>query len=161
ARPHRADKPIRDRRLRYCGPGNPALLPGSCSRCPGHASCRPRRRTGPDVLPLRRTPRPRPAPRPGAEAPMMAGSSRQRMRRHARRLRRYGLEPIAIVNPGDPLPEIAAVVIGRWLWRYRSELAPAALALATLISAWLLHRFHPGWWLLAAGTTLALAAAPF
>jgi hypothetical protein len=91
---------------------------------------------------------------------MMAGSSRQRMRRHARRLRRYGLEPIAIVNPGDPLPEIAAVIIGRWLWRYRSELAPAAIALATLALSWLLHRFHPGWWLPAAGATSALAVMP-
>src|SRR5580658_7964346 len=71
---------------------------------------------------------------------MTAGQSRRRMRRHARRLRRYGLEPIAIINPGDPLPEIAAVVIGRWLWRYRSELAPLLAALATFAAGWLLHR---------------------
>src|SRR5580658_1950790 len=71
---------------------------------------------------------------------MTAGQSRHRMRRHARRLRRYGLEPIAIINPGDPLPEIAAVVIGRWLWRYRSELAPLLAALATFAAGWLLHR---------------------
>jgi hypothetical protein len=77
---------------------------------------------------------------------MTAGPSRHRMRRHARRLRRYGLEPIAIVSPGDPLPEIAIVVIGRWLWRYRSELAPAAVVLAVFASAWWLHRAHPHWW---------------
>jgi hypothetical protein len=40
---------------------------------------------------------------------MTAGQSRYRMRRHARRLRRYGLEPIAIVNPGDLLPETCTV----------------------------------------------------
>jgi len=91
---------------------------------------------------------------------MTAGQSRYRMRRHARRLRRYGLEPIAIVNPGDPLPEIAIVVVGRWLWRYRSELTPATVALAVFGSAWLLHRSYPHWWptiATAATVTAALA----
>jgi hypothetical protein len=91
---------------------------------------------------------------------VIAGSSRHRMRRHARRLRRYGLEPIAIVNPGDPLPEIAAVVIGRWLWRYRSELAPVLVALIAFASAWLLHRSHPHWWLPIAGLALLATALP-
>src|SRR5215472_8807705 len=90
----------------------------------------------------------------------MTAPSRYRVRRHARRLRRYGLEPIAIVNPGDPLPEIAAVVIGRWLWRYRSELAPAIVALADFASAWLLHRSHSAWWLQIAGAALLMATVP-
>ena len=89
---------------------------------------------------------------------MTAGQSRYRMRRHARRLRRYGLEPIAIVNPGDPLPEIAIVVIGRWLWRYRSELVPATVALAAFGSAWLLHRSYPHWWPMIAAAAIAIAA---
>src|SRR5215472_7775012 len=84
----------------------------------------------------------------------MTAPSRYRVRRHARRLRRYGLEPIAIVSPGDPLPEIAAVVIGRWLWRYRSELAPATTALALFAAGWLLHRSHPGWWSLIASLAI-------
>ncbi len=82
------------------------------------------------------------------------------MRRHARRLRRYGLDPIAIVNPGDPLPEIAIVVIGRWLWRYRSELTPATVALTAFGSAWLLHRSYSHWWpmiAVAAAATAVLA----
>jgi len=88
----------------------------------------------------------------------MTAPSRYRVRRHARRLRRYGLEPIAVVSPDDPLPEVAAVIIGRWLWRYRSELAPAATALTVFSVAWLLHRSHSRWWpLIACSATLAAA----
>src|SRR5215472_5755478 len=90
----------------------------------------------------------------------MTAPSRYRVRRHARRLRRYGLEPIAIVGPDDPLPEIAAVVIGRWLWRYRSELAPATTALAIFSAAWLLHRSHAGAWPLIACVAILAAAVP-
>src|SRR5712691_9654747 len=90
---------------------------------------------------------------------MIAGPSRHRMRRHARRLRRYGLEPIAIVNPGDPLPEVAIVLIGRWLWRYRSELAPAAYALAVFASAWWLNRTHQHWWPLIVLAAIGASAA--
>jgi len=53
-------------------------------------------------------------------------NGRYRMRRHARRLRRYGLQPMTIVNPGDPLPEPAAVALLRLAWRYRSELGRVA-----------------------------------
>jgi FtsK/SpoIIIE family len=88
----------------------------------------------------------------------MTAPSRYRVRRHARRLRRYGLEPIAIVSPGDPLPEIAAVVIGRWLWRYRSELAPVMTALAVFSAAWLFHRWHAGAWPLIACAAILPAA---
>lgn len=65
--------------------------------------------------------------------------SRHQMRRHVRRMRRYGLQPMTIINPSDPLPETAAVVIARWTWRYRSELAPLATAVAIGAAAWWLH----------------------
>ncbi len=39
-------------------------------------------------------------------------------------MRRYGLQPMTIINPGDPLPDTVAVVIARLSWRYRSELVP-------------------------------------
>ena len=31
------------------------------------------------------------------------------MRRHARRMRRYGMQPMMVMNAGDELPETAAV----------------------------------------------------
>jgi DNA translocase FtsK/SpoIIIE-like protein len=77
------------------------------------------------------------------------------MRRHARRLRRYGLQPMIFISPGDRLPETAAVVLARLAWRYRSELAPLALAVLLALAAWVLHVIHPGWWT----ATAAIAAA--
>jgi hypothetical protein len=80
------------------------------------------------------------------------------MRRHARRMRRYGLQPMIFMTPNDQLPEIAAVVIGRWAWRYRSELAPLTTAVLTWLAAWLLHERRPHWWLVLAATTVVTAA---
>jgi S-DNA-T family DNA segregation ATPase FtsK/SpoIIIE len=68
------------------------------------------------------------------------------MRRHARRMRRYGLQPIIVINDGDQLPDLIVVLIGRWLWRYRSEFAPVYLALGTVLTAGVLHVSHPGTW---------------
>jgi hypothetical protein len=95
------------------------------------------------------------------------------MRRTARRMRRYGFQPMIVMNGGDGLPEIAAVVLARWAWRYRSELAPFTTAALLWLAAWLLHTFRPHWWpypaalatvaaacLLAAGRHLALATRP-
>jgi S-DNA-T family DNA segregation ATPase FtsK/SpoIIIE len=77
------------------------------------------------------------------------------MRRHVRKMRRYGLQPMTIINPGDPLPETTAVAIGRWAWRYRSELAPLVIGLATAVLAWWLHKHHPHWWPVIAALTAA------
>jgi hypothetical protein len=73
-------------------------------------------------------------------------SKPRQMRRHARRMRRYGLQPMVVINDGDQLPDLVIVLIGRWLWRYRSELAPAYLTLATASAGWLLHASHPQSW---------------
>jgi S-DNA-T family DNA segregation ATPase FtsK/SpoIIIE len=78
------------------------------------------------------------------------------MRQHARKLRRYGLQPTVIINPRDPLPDVAIVTLGRWFWRYRSELAPLTLAVASALAAWSLHAAHPQWW---PAFTLTAAAA--
>ena len=59
---------------------------------------------------------------------MTSRPSRSQLRRHARRLRRDGYQPMMLFNQGDQLPETAAVAIGRAIWRYRSELAPIAVA---------------------------------
>ncbi len=86
-------------------------------------------------------------------------SNRYRMRRHARRMRRYGIQPMTIVNPGDPLPETTAVVVARWLWRYRSELAPVYFSLTAALAASLLHRAHPHWWPLILALTVSATLA--
>jgi hypothetical protein len=89
--------------------------------------------------------------------------SRSQFRRHARRLRRDGFQPTMVFNQGDRLPETAAVAIGRVIWRYRSELAPIAIAVLVLVAAVMLPRTHPEcwpWWTLATVTTTAILAIP-
>src|SRR5690348_12609321 len=89
--------------------------------------------------------------------------SRHQVRHRVRKMRRYGLQPIAIIDPSDPIPDIAIVVIGRWVWRYRSELAPFGVAFATGAAAWWLHGHDEHWWpliaALAAVSVPALAVA--
>jgi hypothetical protein len=84
----------------------------------------------------------------------------RQMRRHARKMRRYGLEPMVVINSGDVLPDLVSVLMARWLWRYRSELAPLTLAAVTASAAWILHATHPHWWpALTAATFTAMAGA--
>src|ERR1700733_13486788 len=90
---------------------------------------------------------------------MTSRPSRHQMRRHARQLRRDGLQPMTIVNSGDQLPATSAVLLGRAVWRYRSELAPLAIAAATILVASALHRAHPGAWPWLAAVTVAVSAA--
>jgi S-DNA-T family DNA segregation ATPase FtsK/SpoIIIE len=73
-------------------------------------------------------------------------------------MRRYGFQPMMVMNSGDGLPEIAAVVLARWAWRYRSELAPLTTAAGMWLAAWVLHVMRPGWWLPIAATSAVLAA---
>ncbi|MBO2449043.1 cell division protein FtsK [Actinomadura barringtoniae] len=81
----------------------------------------------------------------------------RQMRRNARRMRRYGMQPMVVINSGDSLPDVFAVLFGRWLWRYRSELAPFTLAMVTVLVSLVLHLTHPQWWpwLLASATVVA------
>src|SRR5216684_3884097 len=79
------------------------------------------------------------------------------MRRDARRLRRYGVEPMMFMSPGDRLPETAAVIIARLAWRYRSELAPVSLALIIVAAGWLLHAERPHWSPVIAAATAMVA----
>jgi S-DNA-T family DNA segregation ATPase FtsK/SpoIIIE len=69
-----------------------------------------------------------------------------RMRRHARRVRRSGVQPMMIIGSGDQFPEAAGIIIVRLAWRYRSELAPACLAAAIAGASWWLHAARPHWW---------------
>ena len=61
------------------------------------------------------------------------------MRRQARQARRAGMQPMMVISTGDPLPELAVVVIARWAWRYRSELAPLGAALLAAGLGWYAH----------------------
>ena len=75
---------------------------------------------------------------PDHRAPPM--TSYRRMRRQARQIRRSGMQPMMVINSGDQLPETAGVLILRWAWRYRSELAPALRSPApSSARSWWLH----------------------
>ena len=63
----------------------------------------------------------------------------RRMRRQARQARRSGLQPMMVINSGEPFPETVGVVLLRWAWRYRSELAPLGVTAAIVGAAWWLH----------------------
>jgi len=80
------------------------------------------------------------------------------MRRYARRMHRYGLQPMIVMGTDDRLPETAAIVIFHWAWRYRSELAPLLLAGLLMLTGWLLHLNHQAWWW---GILIAAALAAF
>ena len=74
-------------------------------------------------------------------------STYRRMRHQARLARRSGLQPMMVINTGDGFPETMAVVIARWAWRYRSELAPVGVAAGLVAAAWWWHHTRPHWWL--------------
>ena len=87
----------------------------------------------------------------------------RRMRRQARLARRSGLQPMMVINAGEPFPETLGVVFARWVWRYRSELAPVAVVGGLVAAAWWLHATRPHWWPVVAVLTgvAAWAAAMF
>ena len=84
-------------------------------------------------------------------------TSYRRMRRHARQARRAGMQPMMIINPGAPLPDLVIVIIARWAWRHRTAFAPFALTLAAFAVAAYAHPHHPRYWLPVAGMTLLAA----
>ena len=81
--------------------------------------------------------------------------SRRQLRRRARQLRRDGFQPTMFLSPDEPLSETAGAIVVRALWRYRSELAPAAAVVGVVVAAATLHRSHPGWWPWLMAITLA------
>ncbi|WP_243718401.1 FtsK/SpoIIIE domain-containing protein [Actinomadura sp. 7K534] len=78
-------------------------------------------------------------------------------------MRRNGLQPMVIIDRDDQFPDVAAVLVARALWRYRSELAPVYLVAVLAISGAVLHLAHPAWWpwLLGLATVAAWALALF
>ncbi len=70
----------------------------------------------------------------------------RQMRRRARQARRAGMQPMMVIGSGDPLPDLVVVVIARWAWRYRSELAPLGVACLVAAFGWYAHRALSPWW---------------
>src|ERR1700722_11947971 len=70
----------------------------------------------------------------------------RQMRRHARQARRAGMQPMMVLNAGDPFPELAILIIARWTWRYRSELAPLGVAMLMLVLGRYAHAALSQWW---------------
>jgi len=87
----------------------------------------------------------------------------RQMRRQARQARRAGMQPMMVINSGDPLSELAAVAIARWVWRYRSELAPLAAACLVAGLGSYAHAALSSWWplILAAAGAAAWVLAAF
>ncbi|TYK50748.1 FtsK/SpoIIIE domain-containing protein [Actinomadura decatromicini] len=86
-------------------------------------------------------------------------SRTRQMRRHAQKMRRNGLQPMVIIDRDDQFPDVAAVLVMRALWRYRSELAPGYLMAALVLGGAGLHLTHPEWWPWMLGAATALASA--
>ena len=84
-------------------------------------------------------------------------STYRRMRRQARQARRSGLQPMMVMNSGEPFPETVGVVLLRWAWRYRSELAPLGVTAGIECAAWWLHATRPHWWPVILGITTVAA----
>jgi FtsK/SpoIIIE family len=70
-------------------------------------------------------------------------SGYRQMRRQARQARRAGMQPMIVINSGDQLPDLVIAVLARWTWRYRSELAPVAVAGALAAAGAWLHAAYP------------------
>ena len=82
-------------------------------------------------------------------------SRRSRARRLARR--RHDAVPLLYVHE-DRYPGQTAEALARWTYRYRSELAPLAVAAALAVIATYLHHRHPHVWPVLAVLTAVVAA---
>jgi len=67
-------------------------------------------------------------------------STYRQIRRQTRRARKAGLQPIVVIDGPSLVP--GGVLLARWAWRYRSEIAPATTAGAVLAVGWWLHHGH-------------------
>jgi hypothetical protein len=90
---------------------------------------------------------------------MSSRPTRRQLRRHARRLRQDGYQPMIVLNSGDQIPETAATEIGRAIWRYRSELAPVVFAGLIALAATAIHHADRRAWPWFALATMAAITA--
>lgn len=85
-------------------------------------------------------------------------TSRYEMRRTARRMRRYGIQPVVTVNDLEVAP-LVIVGAARLIWRYRSELAPLTVAASVLLNGMILRQWFPEWWPTVLISTIGMAGA--
>jgi hypothetical protein len=71
-------------------------------------------------------------------------NSYRHTRKQARRARRVGLQPVTLINSLPP--PSAWVLLSGWAWRFRSEIAPVAIAGVMLAIGWWLHIAQPEMW---------------
>jgi S-DNA-T family DNA segregation ATPase FtsK/SpoIIIE len=71
-------------------------------------------------------------------------STYRQIRRQTRRARKAGLQPIVVIDSPSLVP--AGVLLARWAWRYRSEIAPVVTAGAVLAGGWWLRHGHDHLW---------------
>lgn len=83
-------------------------------------------------------------------------ASYRQLRRQARHIRRSGMQPMMFFN-ADPsqFPIPAGVLLARWAWRYRSELAPVGVAAGIFATGWWAHGTIPRWWTVILAGSLA------
>ena len=76
-------------------------------------------------------------------------TSYRRMRRQARQIRRSGMQPMMFINAdSSQFPTPVGVILARFAWRYRSELAPFGVAAMTVGAACWTHAALAKWWVL-------------
>lgn len=80
-------------------------------------------------------------------------ASRHEIRRNARRMRRYGVQPVAGIEDLEFAP-LAIAGVARLAWRYRSELAPLTMITSVLAGSLAMRHWFPEWW-----PTLIIATA--
>ena len=74
-------------------------------------------------------------------------TSYHRMRRQARQIRRGGMQPMMFISAdSNQFPTPVGVLLARFMWRYRSELAPVAVAALLVGTGWWLHARYPHDW---------------
>ena len=74
-------------------------------------------------------------------------ASYRRVRRQARQIRRSGMQPMMFINAGpDQFSTPVGVLLARWVWLYRSELAPFGIAVAMVGASWWTHARLPHEW---------------
>jgi hypothetical protein len=80
----------------------------------------------------------------------------RRMRRQARQIRRGGMQPMMFIGAdSNHFPTPAGMLLARFMWRYRSELAPVAVAALLVGAGWWVHiRYPHDWRYILTGTAL-------
>lgn len=73
-------------------------------------------------------------------------ASYHQWRRQARQIRRGGMQPTMFIKAPDRFPAPAGILLARWAWRYRSELAPVWTVAALFGAAWWAHLKFLRWW---------------